>query len=815
MFCNVALRRCHVPFSSFLRASDRTQACATFLKKCSVASASFNNRALLWLLLLASLIAVSPLLLSPAMGAETKPATAAAPLVAAPATPVPPSAKPTPPPPVLVRTRTTLPDEHQYQQELRKYLASLTAKDFEHGVTEPFSTPPGSLDPEDQYRHWILGRMLQPLVGSKRGMPFVNAPAKLFTLSEIETPTAVLRPPMWPEPAAFLVRWNYPGNPYYNSRAMKLRAFVSMCVHMMMGDDLIEHAPEIGANRTDKLTPALILMAHPYPAVRDVVPEGARQAYEIGLRKMTQRVLDWGPVEEDPQLDSIAPVALWLAGQALNDPKLNAEIEAFGRYVYADKSRFNPAGYFVDRGGIDLGYAGQTNFFMTWAALATHWPFAKEAVEKTHRLRAHLCLPEPDGRYFGPSHFQTRYSADAWKDQWEWGDYRDTAASFVTDEAIYLTKYPTAEELANAAPRRAQFLQGNIKENPLSGTRKGYLLNEEIANHPWSFRPWQTYNFPGMVSYAYEHYPRGAYAHRDKLEKEKSPLLRSPFMRDENFVREFGDAFTVIKRPSYSAIVHSGHIGEADENRGYSLYPGPYGFGGGQLSAFWTPATGSVILGRRGGMTREKNFDLLDDWRLWPVHAVSGMKVDGKIFSTARIPQPELKRELQKESGIVRVSAAIPKGMLGQPKVLEGRVQFGRTFELSADAVRVETKLQSSGQDTLKELYETIPVFLRDAAQQAKATPTIIEFLTGNNWIPATAEWNDKVTAVRLSRFEGVVQITFDQPRRLKLSANDWADTYLSRANCRNILIDLLESKDEPKVLHNVTVGYRIAAVKK
>jgi hypothetical protein len=47
------------------------------------------------------------------------------------------------------------------------------------------------------------------------------------------------------------------------------------------------------------------------------------------------------------------------------------------------------------------------------------------------------------------------------------------------------------------------------------------------------------------------------------------------------------------------------------------------------------------------------------------------------------------------------------------------------------------------------------------------------------------------------------------------LSPADWADTYLSRASCRNVLIDLLENKDEPKVLHSATIGYRIAAAQK
>ena len=37
-------------------------------------------------------------------------------------------------------------------------------------------------------------------------------------------------------------------------------------------------------------------------------------------------------------------------------------------------------------------------------------------------------------------------------------------------------------------------------------------------------------------------------------------------------------------------------------------------------------------------------------------------------------------------------------------------------------------------------------------------------------------------------------------------------DTYLSRASSRNVLIDLLESNDQPKVLRDAAVRYQIVA---
>ncbi len=711
--------------------------------------------------------------------------------------------------------RTTLPQEHAYQQALVKYLASLTSADFEHGVTDKFTTPATTLDVEDQYRHWLLGRFLQPLIGTKRGAPAVNAPAKLFTLAEIETAQGVLRPPLWPEPVGFLVSWNYPGNPYFNSRAMKLRAFVTMCVHLLMVDDLLEQAPELGGNRTDRLAPKLFLFAHPYPAVRDVLSASVREAYETGLRKMVRRILTWGPADEEPNQDLVAPVALWIASQALNDPALTAEVTEYARRQMTAPRYYHPAGYFVDRGGIDVGYAGQTNYFVAWAALAARWPFAQEALDRNYRLRAHLCLPEPDGKFLGPSHFNSRYSADATRDQWEWGSFRNTAAALVTDEALHLTHRPLESELAGADALRARTFQSQINENPVHPSRSGYLRNDEITNYPWSFRPWLSYNFPAMVNFAYEHYPQGFYTRRERLVQEKSPLLVSPFERDERFIRDFAKAFTVAKQANYSAIVHSGSVGGIEVDNGRTQFPGVYGFGGGQLSAFWTPATGSVILGRRGGTSRDKDFDLLENWRLWPIHAVSGMRTDGKVFTTARIQHPNVTQELKSDTGLVRVTGTVPRGMLGQPKVLDGHVQYARSFQIGAESLEVTTTLQAAGQDTLAELYETIPVFLREAQTQAKAEPTRIEWQQGNTWHAASTEWHQQVTAIRLTRFDGAVLIQFEQPRRVKLSPADWADTYLSRATCRNVLVDLLDKPDQPQVLTSASVRYRIAALPK
>ena len=706
--------------------------------------------------------------------------------------------------------RTTLPDEHPYQKTLRKFLGTLTEKDFAHGIQGGLKTVPARDDPEYLYRTHLLTLMPQPLVGSKRGAPAVNAPASLFVLANIEKPEGVMLPPVWPEPLTTFTNWRYAGNVFHDNRALKLRAFVTCTIHMTMMDDQIDHYPERGGARADWFSNQLIIIAQPYLGFKDVLPPEVQKAYEAGLRRMGQRVLDWGPVGEEPNLDMVAAVGLSLVSKAINDPAFTKDAEAYARRLFTDPRYFHPAGYWHDNRGIDIGYQGTTNFFAVWAALASDWPFAKEAVAKSYRLRAHLCLPEPEGKWFaGPSHFNSRTSCDGWDDQWAWNGARDQFAALVTDEAVYLAKLPGLDELKSAPAKRASAFNGQLAENPPTG-KGGYLKNEDIRSNPWKWRLWQNFNFPATVNSGYEYYPTDSYARLAKLQQENSPWLKSPFQRDESFVRDFAKAFTVAKFPKHAAIVHSGPVGIPGQEDGTFKYAGPLGFGGGQLSAYWTPAIGSVILGRRAGNTWSKTFDNIEEWRTWPIHAVSGCNLDGKVFTSARIREPEVVSDLKSDQGTVQVSGFIPIEQLGQGKVLQGRIGYQRVFQIDAGKVRVETRIKGSGRDKIAECYETIPIFLHEAQRQAKSTPTAIAFQIDGQWQPATNEFRAKVAAVKLTRFQGEVRIVFDQPQRVKLSPADWTDTFLSRARCRNLLVDLLDGSAPTVLRGEKVVGYQI-----
>ncbi|MCE9530603.1 MAG: hypothetical protein K8T89_05665, partial [Planctomycetes bacterium] len=74
-------------------------------------------------------------------------------------------------------TLTKLPQDHPYQAVLVKFMATLTEKDFTHGITMPIpENKVTSTDPDYLYRQYILTLMHQPLIGNKRAAPAITAP---------------------------------------------------------------------------------------------------------------------------------------------------------------------------------------------------------------------------------------------------------------------------------------------------------------------------------------------------------------------------------------------------------------------------------------------------------------------------------------------------------------------------------------------------------------------------------------------------------------------------------------------------------------
>lgn len=745
--------------------------------------------------------------------------------------------------------RTPLPQRHAYQRVLRDYLAQFTEQDFAHGVTGPLTVTESSADVEEKYRTYSMTLMHQPLIGWKRGTPAVNAPSRLFLLTSIEgpltppspaeplvppprpdplpatfipvplpTPTGIVVPPVWPETLVAFTEWEYAGNPYFGNVPLRRRAFVTAAVQMMMLDEHLESsATNLGAGENAQ---HLISYGDTYRGVQELLPEEVRSAYRDGLLRLGRRLLKNGVTGDNRHHDLASVIGLAYVAQASGDADFAAEVEKYARRLLTDPQYLHPAGYWIDRGnGLDVGFAGTSNFYAVWAALMTDWDFVSQVVERNYRLRAHLCFPEPNGDLTGPSHFNARLGVPACGDQWHWDGARERAAAMITDEAAYLLQPLTTMTLDGAANNRVSWFNFQIKQNPVrpdtygrkSALKTGYWKNEELAGRTWTWRPVATYNFPISINVPYQFYRPGAYEHLQELSRSRSPLLRSPYLRDETFVRNFADAFVAVKQSGYASLLHTGPVGKLDAEDGRAPYPGPLGFGGGQLSAFWTKECGAVLLGRRGGQSSEQNYDAVDGWRQWPIHAVSGCTTTGKVFTSARIFRPEVAVATESEATVVNVAGVLPQGNEEQGPTLVGRIEYRRVFRIEPNALQVTTTFSGDGRDQIDELYETLPVFLHDRRREPHPEPTRIELLVGEQVTQATTDWTASVTAVRLHRFRGIVQISFAQPQRVKLSPEVWSDSYLTRAMCRNLLIDLTPGADRPVTIKGPRMlSYRI-----
>jgi hypothetical protein len=668
-----------------------------------------------------------------------------------------------------------LPQEHDYQKTIRNFLATLTEKDFEIERKEIKVVPTD--DADELYRMWLMSLHMHPIGAA-------TLPASAFTLKSVESAKGLVLPcpPLECQMLAWLSAWDYPGNSYRGSRALQLRAFVLAATDMMMLDYLYAHNPQ-GAARADYLGGNLIWMGYTYSAIRDSLPADVRAAFEAGLKRLILAIHKWGPTGAMTDMDLFAPVGLRYISKAMNDPEVEKIAHDYSRVLFTDERYFNQAGYFVDSGCFDTSYNGISLYFGSWVALMSDWKFAHDAMTQAYRLRAHLSFPDPDGSFSGPSAMASRCSGDPPHDQWNFPP-KTYGSGMITDEAVYISPLPPENRLKETYARVIGQYNAQL-EKP-----------RELKPGPWRESHWS-----GWINYAYEFYKKGYYERRLQLAKENSPLLKPLYRRDEKFVHEFGKAFVIARLGSYAAAIHTGPVGGI-----HGGWQRPYGHGGGQLCAFWTAPTGPVLLTRRRGIQGHV-YDSFDEWRIWPIHAVSGVTTNGEVVTSGRIQQPAVVSKCSDTRADVRVAGVIPKYVAAKKGCVDTDLRYERRFLLDAKGARVITTIKSTGKEKLAELYETIPIFLRETAAQKMPT---IQFQVGEDWVEATAEPATNVKALKIQRFDGTVLVTFARPVTARLAPQIWKDGFQTQAECRTVLVDLMKSK--PGRVTSAVVQYTISS---
>lgn len=679
-----------------------------------------------------------------------------------------------------------LPQKHPYQKALRNYLATLKAEDFEVELKAVEYVEEAFAEPDALARYWMLFLSRKADIPSRVGMQLA---AKHFTLAAVEAGENVNMNAgrggfMDPKDVAWWVEWEYPGNPYRNSKPLKLRAFAAAAIDMMMQDQ--DH--ENGRNqRSDYLGGSMIRFGYTYRVVKDAVPEAAQKAYEAGLIRMFEKLERYTPRGSGgSDMEFFQLVGMWHAAKALGDPYPDRALAR--AHIVIDRIT-SKTGYEKHGGAFDVSYQGIALRFLTWAAMLYNDPKVNAALHKMLVLKSHLTLPEPDGKLFGPTHFSTGTAADAPHDQWAWVS-RDAAMSMIDDEALY-TVWARIGLLEPAAMA--------------SKVRKGIERLSAGAPSEKAPKPWHEIHWVSTVNYAHDLYRPGFYARLLELDQQKSVLAKPPFARPGDFITDLngGSEFLAVKFGGYGAIIHTGAIARKWA-RGVS------GKSGGSLSAFWTPELGSVVLGR----CRATQSKTPDEWTdanargpyTWGVHAITGRGAKGKYFSSARIRHIESKYEIEAtRSAVVTISGNLGGSKWADPdNDLTGAVKYSREFRLDQSGVGITSSLTAAGQDKMQELWEMIPVFFGNVPAKSKTPVTEVAFRVDGEWQPAP-ENAVKADQVRVSRYGKHAYIVLDRARLVKMSPDLGRRTHGGIA-VRNVMIDLLDGGAKP------SVRYKIAA---
>ncbi|MCC7517749.1 MAG: hypothetical protein IT578_01040 [Verrucomicrobiae bacterium] len=724
----------------------------------------------------------------------------------------------------------TLPQDHPYQKVLREHLAAFTEADLaverkKFTVDEEFLK-----DEERAFEAWLA---LSDLSRPCWERPDFRAPAEHYLLKTIESPEGLrmkigrgrdLPHPTYP---AWWATWKYPGNPYLGDKALLRRALVMAIADMVVYDRFLEspEAEKAIAGRTSCIGGHLLAEAYTYFCAKELLPEPVRKAYEEGMIKMFARLEAKGPDGINENINGKSLVGIAYLTKAVADPALARRCEAYAERMLSTKQVgiVHPVGVVRDAGGIETSYNGILLYDLVWAALATDWPILRESARELTAFKGKLTLPEPDGGYwFGPNHFNSRVGAgDSPNDQWN-ASGRDVGLAMLDDGALYLpvsyrrlpgsrsldprpglAELPPLEKMQAAL--RA-FVEAQNRETPSGAVAPFPLWHEGGISGHWG----------PMIPYASQNYRPGIYRKLKEFEAKKSELLVPPVTRTSSFTellptedRIFSEAdrntFLLYRRPSFYAMVFSGRLG----------WHSFLNFGGGGLSAFWTPEGGPILLGRSNGYegNQWKTF------RLWPCNMVAGATARGDGFSTAR-----LRREICKvlywkqgeEAGAVyggSLNASLDGGRvceLGSKGNLKGENYFERTVTLRPRGVEMNVLFKSDGDDRVIELFEVLPVFLRDARRQKDLEPATIEVLAGGEWKTVADAWTEGVERIRIRRAKGGAEIELDRPRRVKAATSVeglWETT--RPFEVRNLYLDLL-GKDGETPFPSTEMTYRI-----
>jgi len=733
-----------------------------------------------------------------------------------------------------------------WQSRLTAWLKTVTEEEV---AFQPKAFDWTKLDPAEFHRNRNFFLSYSPVLIATSTM---KLPAEAFTwkglwkedeeTQRILTPYDITKGQMWiptgptaADSLALLYSWDRPWNPYHGDKALAMRAAVIGMVDLIMLRENVHFYTSGDAGcRQPPFPPracesgfSLTFNAYAFWRVRDALPQEAREAWAEGLVWFATYNFEsrlGGP--ENMQLS--VPVGIYYVGLALDDDHIKGQALERMREILG--KHYDPAGYIRDAGVPDGSYNG-----ISLHRLAEFWgmsrsPEVLEVLRQAYALKLHLVLPEPDGTTLSPSHFNARC-----KDGFDRDQYNGR-------EVVLLKEVPDA----------GYFMRSRWHERDMEKQASSFqnLTRRDFSRlgkpGPWaSNHRWDAVMDIPHVEY---HEPDEA-----AMEKIMAASGEPMVLRSDRYTRNFGDEFYAVRRPGYAAVFYAGpavasdsgatnHAGMLKGEGGHLM-----GFAGGGLSAFWTPETSTLLLGR---MTAYETYDrkvrtfdwgsyILSGWRDWLNNHVVGETAEGKVLTSARTPHPESK--LSDDGNRLEITGVMPKKLRKQGEVTNVEVAYSRKYEFRDDRIGCELTIRTDQPLEMKSLYEALPVltsqknnrgakeytgettwrFLNAAGQPVEPKPvpppygdSIFEGGKSLNPITEKEETSARVEGVKtveFHRYDGVARLVFEKPAALSLTSVEVASTQMTSARGRALLIEL-PTRIEPN--RPVTLRYQLQAVK-
>lgn len=716
---------------------------------------------------------------------------------------------------------SVLPTTLAWQAKLREYLKSLSASDFTvsgapqlaYASTSAFYNESARI----QTGWWLAGRALS---GTGYNFPCTGFPGTFeiqpseFTLAQIEQspPHAKVgwKGGVPTDYAAWLTRWNFPGNGYQNSKAMFLRAFAFSAADLMLTADRY-----VTKNGKD----VWLWSALPYHGyVGKVASEGkyfegtqaekcGRAAYDIGMRRILGRAADIAKTwSNDPNGDMVAMGLRGFAylAQALGD----ADAGAKGRQAAADLVKNNAAknGYWNHFSGTrnyDASYEGTTFGAVREAAIQSNWPEVVANAKALLHTMAYLTLPEPGGQWYGPTHFSP---ATADPGAFALPASMESLPNIEFGDDAYFNIVADASGAKASWPALAK-MQTDLHAWVDTKASKSDQTFDAPSN-TWDATDHYSYGMPHFTFYKPEWYD----AFQKVLATPNDPRLVPPFARAGNFMEPLNDDFMTAKVGDAGIVIHTGNVSVNTDGPNLSAN----GFGGGALSAFWTKTTGSALLGWSRGGQNAKNGTAMPNtwlgnagwqgWKHWSTHALTGI-VNGKPFSSARLVSVTKNYTVGATTTTVSASGDLRSATSDPQNGLAQALPYSRVFDIgnaaAPDGVRITTTAGPFPAG-VSELYEILPIFDHAYNQRPQGSPTPdcpaeataaismvnVKFMQGATAVTPVANVTvSGVTEVRVERFGHSISITFDKARSVSLTEQMCTDYQQWGPVGRNLLI--------------------------